>query len=118
MNQKKCGKKARSKALADIARIRRNFTCIDKRAFYVLYNQRIRPHLDYGMTACPSGSSAASKMLEVVHSKATAVVLGLKILNSEGKRKKLGLMTHTGIHMPPLFFLLDFTIITISYAKL
>ena len=85
--------KARSKALGEIARIRRNFTYIDKRAFCVLYNQRIRPHLDYGMTACPPGSSAASKELEAVQSKATSMVWGLKGLNSEERRKKLGLMT-------------------------
>ena len=36
--------KARSKALGEISRIRRNFTFIDKRAFCVLYNQRVRPH--------------------------------------------------------------------------
>ena len=85
--------KARCKALAEIARIRRNFTYIDKRAFCVLYNQRIRPHLDYGMTACPPGTSAAAKTLEAVQSKATAMVWGLKSLNSEERRKKLGLMT-------------------------
>ena len=85
--------KARCKALAEIARIRRNFTYIDKRAFCVLYNQRIRPHLDYGMTACPPGTAAAAKMLEAVQSKATAMVWGLKSLNSEERRKKLGLMT-------------------------
>ena len=85
--------KARSKALAEIARIRRNFTYIDKRAFCVLYNQRIRPHLDYGMTACPPGSSAESKLLEAVQSKATAMVWGLKRLNSEERRKNLGLIT-------------------------
>ena len=85
--------KARCKALAEIARIRRNFTYVDKRAFCVLYNQRIRPHLDYGMTACPPGSSADSKLLEAVQSKATALVYGLKKLNSEERRKKLELMT-------------------------
>ena len=85
--------KARCKALAEIARIRRNFTYIDKRAFCVLYNQRIRPHLDYGMTACPPGSSADSKLLEAVQSKATALVYGLKKMNSEERRKKLRLMT-------------------------
>ena len=85
--------KARSKALAEIVRIRRNFTYIDKKAFCVLYNQRIRPHLDYGMTACPPGSSAASKTLESVQSKATALVWGMKKLNFEERRKRLGLMT-------------------------
>ena len=39
--------KARSKALGEIARIKRNFSYIDKQAFCVLYNQRIRPQLDY-----------------------------------------------------------------------
>ena len=59
----------------------------------MLYNQRIRPHLDYGMTACPPGSSAESKLLEAVQSKATAMVWGLKRLNYEERRKNLGLMT-------------------------
>ena len=85
--------KARCKALAEIARIRRNFSYIDKRAFCVLYNLRIRPHLDYGMAVCPPGTSAESKQLEAVQSKATALVIGHKKLNSEERRKKLGLMT-------------------------
>ena len=85
--------KARNKALAEIGRIRRNFTYIDKRAFCILYNQRIRPHLDYGMTACPPGTSAESKQLEAVQAKATAMIYGMKKLNSEERRKKLGLMS-------------------------
>ena len=84
--------KARSKALGEISRIRRNFTCIDKRAFCLLYNQRIRPHLDYGMAACPPRTSAESKLLEGVQSRATAMVHGMKHLNSEERRKRLGLM--------------------------
>ena len=85
--------KARARALGEIARIKRNFSCIDKRAFCVLYNQRVRPHLDYGMTACPPDSAAESKLLERVQAKATALVHGLRGLNSEERRKKLGLMT-------------------------
>ena len=50
--------KAKGKAMAEIIWIRRNFSYIDKRAFCTLYNQRIRPHLDYGMAACPPGTSA------------------------------------------------------------
>ena len=85
--------KARCKAMAEISRIRRNFSFIDKRAFCILYNQRIRPHLDYGMTACPPGTVAEAKLLESVQSKATAMVHGLKHRNSEERRKALGLMT-------------------------
>ena len=84
--------KARSKALGEIARIRRNFSYIDKRAFCVLYNQRIRPHLDYGMTVCPSESAADAKLLERTQAKATALVQGLRGLNAEERRKNLGLM--------------------------
>ena len=84
--------KARSKALGEISRIRRNFTLIDKKAFCVLYNQRIRPHLDHGMAACPPRTSAESNLLERVQSKATALVHGMKHLNSEERRRKLGLM--------------------------
>ena len=85
--------KARCKAIGEIDRIRRNFSYIDKRAFCILYNQRVRPHLDYGMTACPPDSSADAKLLERVQSKATALVQGLKGLNAEERRKTLGLMT-------------------------
>ena len=85
--------KARSKALGEIARIRRNFSFIDKRAFCTLYNQRIRPHLDYGMTACPPGTVAEAKLLEAVQSKATAMVQGMRYKNSEERRKLLGLMS-------------------------
>ena len=73
--------------------IRQNFLFIDKRAFCVLYNQRVRPHLDYGMTACPPESAAEAKLLERVQGKATALVHGLKGLNAEERRKRLGLMT-------------------------
>ena len=75
--------KARCKALAEISRIRSNFSFIDKRALSTLYNQRIRPHLDYGMTACPPGTVTEQKLLESVQSKATALVQGLKYRNSE-----------------------------------
>ena len=85
--------KARGKAMAEIHRIKRNFSYIDKRAFCVLYNQRIRPHLDYGMAACPPNSSADSKLLEAVQSKATSMVYGLRHKNAETRRKELGLMT-------------------------
>ena len=84
--------KARNKAMGEISRIRRNFSFIDKKAFCLLYNQRVRPHLDHGMAACPPSTSAESKMLETVQSKATALVQGLKHLNSEERRKSLGLM--------------------------
>ena len=85
--------KAKNRALGEIARIRRNFSYIDKRAFCILYNQRIRPHLDYGMTACPPESVADSKILERAQAKATALVQGMRGLNAEERRKKLGLMT-------------------------
>ena len=85
--------KARGKALGEISRVKRNFSYIDKRAFCVLYNQRIRPHLDYGMTVCPPETSAEAKQLERVQAKATALVHGMKGLNAEERRKKLGLMS-------------------------
>jgi ribonuclease P/MRP protein subunit RPP40 len=85
--------KARGKAMGEILRIKRNFSYIDKRVFCVLYNQRVRPHLDYGMAACPPNSSADSKLLEAMQSKATAMVYGLRHKNAEERRKELGLMT-------------------------
>lgn len=85
--------KAKGKAMAEIIRIRRNFSYIDKRAFCTLYNQRVRPHLDYGMAACPPGTSAESKVLEAVQAKATALVQGLRLKNGEDRRVALGLMT-------------------------
>ena len=85
--------KARAKALAEIHRIRRNFSYIDKQTFCILYNQRVRPHLDYGMTACPPGSCVDSKLLESVQDKATGMVNGLRSMNAEERRKMLGLMT-------------------------
>ena len=85
--------KAKCKAMAEISRIRRNFSFIDKHAFCVLYNQRIRPHLDYGMAACPPGTSAEAKAMEGIQSKATSLVHGLRGKNSEERRLSLGLMT-------------------------
>ena len=58
----------------------------------MLYNQRVRPHLDYGMAVCPPSTSADAKLLEAVQSKATSLVQGLRHLNSDERRKKLGLM--------------------------
>ena len=84
--------KARCKALAEICRIRRNFSYIDKRAFCILYNQRVRPHLDYGMAACPPNTCAEAKLMEAVQSKATALVQGMRGKSSEERRKELGLM--------------------------
>ena len=84
---------ARRKALAEISRIKRNFSFIDKQAFCTLYNQRIRPHLDYGMAACPPDTAAETKLLEAVQSKATAMVQGMRHWNSDERRKRLGLMT-------------------------
>ena len=78
--------KARGRALGEINRIRRNFSFIDKRAFCVLYNQRVRPHLDYGMTVGRPNSSAEAKLLERVQGKATALVHGLKGLNAKGSQ--------------------------------
>ena len=72
--------KARGQALAEIGR---SLSYIDKRAFCTLYNQRIQPHLDYGMTACPPGTVAEQKLLEAVQSKATALVYGLKHKSSQ-----------------------------------
>ena len=60
--------------------------------FCVLYNQRVRPHLDHGMAACPPSSAAEAKMLEAVQSKATALFQGLRHLNSDERRRRLGLM--------------------------
>ena len=85
--------KARNKAMGEISQIKRNFSFIDKRACCTLYNQRIRPHLDYGMTACPPGTVAEAKLLEAVQSKAMAMVQGMRHKNSEERRKALGLMT-------------------------
>ena len=85
--------KARNKALAEIARIKRNFLYADKRAFCVLYNQRVRPHLDYGMAACPPSSVAEAKSLEAVQAKATRLLHGIRHINSEERRRLLGLMT-------------------------
>ena len=45
------------------------------------------------MTACPPESAADAKLLDRVQAKATALVQGLKGLNAEERRKKLGLMT-------------------------
>ena len=53
----------------------------------------IRPHLDYGMTACPPDSAAEAQLLERVQAKATAMVQGMRGLNADKRRKKLGLMT-------------------------
>ena len=65
----------------------------DKKAFCILYKQRVRPHLDYGISACPPSSVVDAKLLERVQSKATALVDGMRGLNAEERRKRLGLMT-------------------------
>ena len=61
------------------------------RAFFVLYNQRIRPHLDYVMSACPPDSAEEEKlfMFERAQAKATSLVHGITGLNAEERRQKL-----------------------------
>ena len=44
------------------------------------------------MTACPPDTAAEAKLLERVQAKATALVHGMRGLNAEERRKKLGLM--------------------------
>ena len=60
---------------------------------HTIYNERVHPHLDYGMAACPPNTSAESKLMEAVQFKATALVQGMRGKNSEERRKQLGLMT-------------------------
>ena len=45
------------------------------------------------MSACPPDSAAEAKLLERAQAKATALVQGMRGLNAEERRKKLGLMT-------------------------
>ena len=45
------------------------------------------------MSACPPDSAADAKLLERTQAKATALVQGMKGMNAEERRKKLGLMT-------------------------
>ena len=85
--------KARGRALGEISKIKRNFSYIDKKAFCILYNQRVRPHVDHGMLANPPANSEHIKMLEQVQGKATSKVWGLRHLNAEERRRSLGLMT-------------------------
>ena len=66
---------------------------MNKQMFCTLYNQRIRPHIDHGMLACPPGNVAEKRLLEQVQDKATAMVWGMRHVNAERRRQMLGLMT-------------------------
>ena len=66
---------------------------MNKQIFCTLYNQRIRPHIDHGMLACPPGNVAEKRLLEQVQDKATAMVWGMRHVNAERRRQMLGLMT-------------------------
>ena len=86
-------RKARGRAMGELNRIRRNFKFMNKQMFCTLYNQRIRPHIDHGMLACPPGNMAEKRLLEQVQDKATAMVWGMRHENAERRRQMLGLMT-------------------------
>ena len=44
---------ARSRALMETGIMRRTFDYIDRRSFNILYNQKIRTHLEWGAVTCP-----------------------------------------------------------------
>ena len=83
--------KARTRALGEIATIRRSFDHMDEKTFTMLYNQKIRPHIEWGSIACPPDSKAEANLLDRVQNKATHLVKNLKSLNSEERREKLKL---------------------------
>ena len=82
---------ARARALGEIATIRRSFDHIDEKLFTMLYNQKIRPHIEWGSTACPPDSRAEANSLDRVQSKATHLVKSLRQLSSEERRRRLKL---------------------------
>ena len=83
--------KARARALMEIGIIRRTFDFLDRRAFILLYNQKIRPHLEWGTAALAPQSKAEAKALERVQDKATYLVKSLRRLSAEERRVNLGL---------------------------
>ena len=82
---------ARSRALMEIGIMRRTFDYIDRRSFNILYNQKIRTHLEWGAIACPPITKSESFVLERVQDKATHLVNNLRSLNSDERRENLGL---------------------------
>ena len=83
--------KNRSRALGEIATIRRSFDYLDENTFKLLYNQKIRPHLEWGSIATPPDSRAEATTLERVQSKATHLLKNLGHLSAEERRKRLNL---------------------------
>ena len=82
---------ARSRALMETGIMRRTFDYIDRRSFNILYNQKIRTHLEWGAVACPPQTKAEALVLERVQNKATHLVNDLRSLNSDERRENLGL---------------------------
>jgi hypothetical protein len=65
---------ARTKALMEIGIMRRTFTYLDKRSFTIIYDQKIRTHLE-------------SSLLERAQNKATNLVNEFRGLNSDERRE-------------------------------
>ena len=86
---------ARTKALMEIGIMRRTFAYLDKRSFTILYNQKIRTHLEWGSVAYPPQTKAESSLLERAQNKATNMVNEFRGLNSDERREDLGLFSLT-----------------------
>ena len=82
---------SRAKALREIGIIRRTFNYLDKNSFKILFNQKVRTHLEWGSAACPPQTKAEALALDRVQNKATYLVKNLQGLSSEERREKLGL---------------------------
>ena len=82
---------ARARAFGEIATIRRAFDHMDCKLFKMLYNQKIRPHIEWGSVACPPDTRAEADSLDRVQNKATHLVKSLRHMSAEERRQSLNL---------------------------
>jgi ribonucleases P/MRP protein subunit RPP40 len=86
-------KKAATKATQVLKQIMRNFHYRDKTTFVKLYQQYVRPHLEFASPAWAPWQAGDKATLECVQEKAVRQIVGLKGNTYEEKCSELGLET-------------------------
>ena len=82
-----------AKANSILGLIRRNFRCLDKYGFLLLYKAYIRPHLEYCIQAWNPHLVKDIQQLEGVQRRATQLVAGFRMKSYKERLRLIGLTT-------------------------
>ena len=84
-------KKAAQTASAVLAQITQAFHYRDRHVFFSLYQQYVRPHLEFAVAAWSPWTQADIQCLEMVQQRAVRAITGLRATTYEDKLKELGM---------------------------